>query len=116
MSKKANKVLAMEEANAAVLVELITGSGISETLRITAMERLIASKTNDTFFETMFEENLTYGTCPHCDHANHWLITEDAANQMGWVSHKEDPRVPETTDAKSCPTYEQSCKKKRITT
>lgn len=113
--KKASKILAMDEANAAVLVELITGPNISESLRIQAMEKLTASKDNESFFKTMFEENLTYGECPHCSHSNHWMIPEEELNQMGYVSHKQDKRVLEHTDEKSCPEFQQACLKKKIT-
>ncbi len=116
MSKKASKILALDEKNAEVLVELVCGPDISENLRISAMEKLVASKDNDNFFQTLFEEKLSYGSCPHCRHENHWMLPEDEANQMGWVSHDEDERVPEHTNAKSCPTFEQACKKKRCTT
>jgi hypothetical protein len=113
---KSNKVIALDEKNAAVLVELITGSNISETLRIQAMEKLTGSKENNSFFHTMMEEKLSYGVCPHCDHKNHWLIPEDDLNQMGYVSKDEDERVPEHTDAESCEEYQQACLKKKITT
>ena len=116
MSKKASKILAMDEANAAVLVELITGPNISENLRIQAMEKLTSAKINDTFFQTMLEENLTYGECPNCQHKNHWMVPEEELNQMGYVSKDEDPRVPETTDIDSCPEFQQSCLKKKTTT
>ncbi len=116
MSKKTSKILALDEANAAVLVELITGANISETLRISAMEKLTASKNNDTFFQTMLAEKLTYGECPHCQHKNHFLIPEEELNQMGYVSKDEDDRVPETTDDKSCPEFQQACLKKKCTT
>ena len=110
------KILAMNEANAAVLVELITGANVSESLRIQAMEKLSEAKVNDSFFKTMFTESLDFGACPHCGHENFWLTPEDELNQMGWVSHKEDGRIPENTDADSCPKYQQACKKKKINT
>lgn len=116
MSQKASKILALDEANAAVLVELITGANISENLRIQAMEKLTASKDNESFFQTMLAENLTYGGCPHCQHENHWMVPEEQLNQMGYVSKDEDDRVPETTDDKSCPEFQQACLKKKITT
>jgi hypothetical protein len=116
MSQKASKILALDEANAAVLVELITGPNISENLRIQAMEKLTASKDNDTFFHTMMTENLTFGECPHCQHKNHWMVPEEELNQMGYVSMQEDDRVPESTDDKTCPEFQQACLKKKITT
>ena len=116
MSQKASKILAMDEANASVLVELITGPNISENLRIQAMEKLTASKDNDSFFQTMLEEDLTLGECPSCQHKNHWMIPEEELNQMGYVSMEEDDRVPEATDDKSCPEFQQACLKKKVTT
>ena len=117
MKDKSKKVLALEEANAAVLVEIIVGANISENLRISAMDKLLGDREGgETFFRTMFDEKLTYGTCPHCQHENHWMIPEEQLNMMGWVSHKEDERVPETTDIDSCPEFQQACLKKRITT
>ena len=114
MSIKATKILALDEANAAVLVELITGPNITETLRIQAMERLVGSKEGQDFSRTIFEEKLSFGKCPHCSFECEWLVPEDDANLMGWVSHKEDNRVLEYTDSESCPEYEQACKKKKI--
>lgn len=115
MSIKATKILALDEANAAVLVELITGPNISENLRIQAMEKLTGSKEGQTFSKTMLEEGLTFGACPHCDHKNHWLVDEEALNQMGWVSSVEDDRVPQYTDADLCEEFQQACLKKKIT-
>ncbi len=113
---KPNKALALNEANAAVLVELITGPDMSEDLRIKAMSKLTNAKDNDSFFKTMFEEKLSYGACPHCDHRNHFLIPEDELNQFGYVSKDEDERVPEHTDDKTCPEFQQACLKKKVTT
>ena len=79
------------------------------------MSKLCEGKEDGDFFRTLFEEKLSYGECPHCHHTNHWLLPEDAGNEMGWVTHKEDERVPENTDADSCKTFEQACKKKRVT-
>ncbi len=116
MSIKATKILALDEANAAVLVELITGPNITETLRIQAMEKLTGSKDGQSFFKTMLEEGLTYGECPYCKHKNHFLIPEEDLNMMGWVTHEEDDRVPEYTDADLCEEWQESCLKKKIIT
>jgi hypothetical protein len=111
-----SKILALNEANAEVLVELITAPNISETLRIQAMEKLTAAKENQSFFKTMLEEGLTLGECPKCQHKNHWLVPEEELNQMGYVSREEDDRLPEHTDEKSCPQFQQACLKKKVTT
>ncbi len=111
-----SKILALNEANAEVLVQIITGPDISEDLRIKAMEKLIGSKDNQSFFKTMLEEDLTYGACPKCEHKNHWLVPEEDLNQMAYVSMEEDNRVPEQTDEKSCPLWHEACLKKKVTT
>ena len=77
MSVNKSKILALNEANAAVLVELITAPNISESLRIQAMEKLTSSKEDQSFFRTMLEEGLTLGECPKCQHKNHWMIPEE---------------------------------------
>lgn len=115
MSVNKSKILALNEANAAVLVELITAPNISESLRIQAMEKLTSSKEDQSFFRTMMEEGLTLGECPKCQHKNHWMIPEEELNQMGYVSHDEDERVPEHTDEESCPEFQQACLKKKVT-
>ena len=112
--KKNSKILALDKANAAVLVEIITGPNISESLQIQAMQKLVGDKEHQDFFLTVFEEKLTFGECPKCGHENHWLTPEDALNQMGWVSNEEDERVPRHTTEKSCPEYHEACAKKRI--
>ena len=83
---KNKTILAMNEANAAVLTELIVGPNISGSLQIQAMQKLMAEKEDQSFFGTMFEELLTFGACPSCKHENHWLIPEDDLNIMGYVS------------------------------
>ena len=109
-------ILALNEANAAVLTELITGTRFSGTLQIQAMQKLIDEKEDHSFFRTLFEEKLSFGECPDCSHENHWLAPEDELNIMGYVSHEIDSRVPEYTDEKSCPEFQQACLKKKITT
>ena len=116
MSQKTNKILALDERNAEVLVELIVGPNISENLRIQAMQRLTESDKDDSFFHTMLKEKLDWGKCPHCDHTNFWLIPEDSLNEMSYVSEQEDDRVPAHTDEKSCSEFAQACKKKKCTT
>ncbi len=112
--KKNSKILALDKANAAVLVEIITGPNISESLQIQAMQKLVGDKEHQDFFLTMFDEKLSFGECTKCGHENHFLIPEDSLNQMGWVSNDEDERVPRYTNSKICVEFEESCKKKKI--
>lgn len=115
MAVNKSKILALNEKNAAVLVELITAPNVTETLRISAMEKLTANNDDTDFFRTMLEEKLSYGECPHCAHKNHFLIPEENLNIMGYVSHDEDERVPETTNIDSCPEFQECCLKKKCT-
>jgi len=114
--KKA-KILALETANAEVLVEIALSNegGVSEALKMKVYEKLMGSKEGQSFFKTMLEEALTWGECPHCKHENHWLIPEEDLSQMGFVSYKEDPRCDKQHDAKTCPEYQQAHWKKKIT-
>ncbi len=116
MSVNKSKILALNEKNAEVLVELITAPNISESLRIEAMRKLTEGKEGQSFFRTMVEEKLTYGECSKCGHKNHFLVPEEELNQQGYVSRDEDDRVPEHTDAKSCPLWHESCLKKKVVT
>ncbi len=115
MAVNKSKILALNEANAAVLVELITAPKVTETLRIQAMAKLTEADEDKSFFRTMLEEKLSYGECPHCQHKNHFLIPEEELNQQGYVSRDEDDRVPETTNEESCPEFQQACLKKKVT-
>ena len=115
MAINKSKILALSEANANVLVELVTAPNVSDTLRIQAMEKLTADKEDGDFFRTMFDEKLSYGECPHCQHKNHFLIPEENLNIMGYVSKDEDERVPEYTNEENCPLWQESCLKKKVT-
>lgn len=116
MAVNKSKILALSEANAAVLVELVTAPNVSETLRIQAMSKLCEGKEDGDFFRTMLEEKLSYGECPHCQHKNHFLIPEENLNIMGYVSKDEDDRVPEYTNEESCSQFQEACLKKKVTT
>jgi len=75
MKDKSKKILALEEANAAVLVEIIVGANISENLRISAMDKLLGDREGrETFFRTLFDEKLSYGECPHCQHKKSLVV------------------------------------------
>ena len=108
------KVRAMDEANAAVLVEIATAERTSDAVRMQVYEQLLTTREGQDFFKTMLEEALSLGECPNCEHLNHWLIPEEDLSQMGWVSHKKDSRVPRHTTAKICEEYQEACAKKKI--
>jgi len=116
IKKKSDKLIdSFDELNAAALAEMLVDSNTSEAVRLQIINELNEAKKNETFFEAMFNENLTLGACPICHHKNHWLIPDDNLAQMGWVTYKEDPRVKKHTDSKDCPAYMESCSKKKTT-
>lgn len=112
MAKKHDDKL--NDDNSKALVELLLDQDTPDATQIQIIQHLISSRSNMSFFRTIFEESLSFGKCPRCDHLNHWLVPEDSLNKMGWVSHEKDPRVPEATDEKNCSNYQQSCKKKKV--
>jgi len=106
----------LDRANAQVLAELVVDPDTTETLRVQILNKLLEGREGQTFFQTMFEELLSFGECPHCEHKNHWAIPEDDLNQMGWVTNEQDSRVIERTTKKDCNVFQEACKKKKITT
>ena len=108
------KTDSLDEANANVLADLIADSQTTDLLRVRIITKLLEDREGQDFFKTMLEEGLSYGKCPHCEHKNHWAIPEDILNQMGYVTHEQDPGVPAATDKDICPDFEQACKKKKI--
>lgn len=112
--KKENLSLVFEEESAKVLGELLANPKTPETVRLSIINELNEAAKEETFFETMFNELVSLGFCPHCNHKNHWLIPEDELSQMGWISSQKDVRVKRHTDSKDCPEYAESCSKKKI--
>lgn len=104
----------LEAANAQVIADMVADPDTPEHLRVRMLNKLLEARTNDTFFATMFTESLSFGTCPKCDHKNHWLVPEEDLNQMGWVTHEEDDRVKRITTQVDCPHWQQACKKKKV--
>jgi hypothetical protein len=114
--KTSKLIEGFDEQNASVLAQMLVDPQTSEAIRLQIINELNEASKNETFFEAMFSEALSLGSCPHCMHKNHWLVPEDELNQMGWVTHKEDPRVKRHTDAKDCEEFAEACSKKRVTT
>ncbi len=104
----------LDGENARVLADLVVDPQTSEPLRIKIITEFLANQEGQGFFKTLFEDKLSMGKCPCCDHENHWAIPEDDLNQMGWVTHEKDPRVPEITNEDVCGEYQEACKKKKI--
>jgi hypothetical protein len=103
----------VENTNLSILAELVADPQTSEHLRVNIINKLLESRVGQNFFLTMFEEGLSFGACPCCGHENHWLIPEDALNEMGWVSFKKDPNVPSKLTSEICPEYAEACQKKK---
>ncbi len=113
--KSDNLINGFDEKNAATLAELLVDTSTSEAVRLQIINELNEASKNETFFEAMFNEALSLGTCPHCHHKSHWLIPEDVLTQMGWVSSKEDERVKTHTTLHDCAEFAESCSKKKTT-
>lgn len=111
-----NNELTFDEANASALAEMLVDPATSEPVRLQIINDILEASGSDTFFETMFKEMLSFAQCPHCNHENHWLVPEEDLNQMGWVTHEKDDRVPRHTSQDVCSEFAEACAKKRVTT
>lgn len=115
MANKRLDLDSLETANAAVLAQIVVEPFTPDTLRVQILNKLLEGAESENFFDSIFAESLSLGDCPECGHTNHWLVPEDDLNRKGWVTSEKDDRVPRTTDRESCPEWQESCKKKRIT-
>jgi hypothetical protein len=113
--KKSSTIDGFDEKNAEVLSKMLIDRQTSEAIRLQIINELNESTKNDTFFESMFAEMLSFGACPCCHHENHWLVPEDDLNQMGWISYEKDDRVKRHTSQIDCPEFAEACTKKRVT-
>jgi hypothetical protein len=104
-----------DEANAGVLAEMLADPHTSEPVRLQIINDILDASKDDSFFETMLQEEMSLSGCPHCNHQNHWLIPEDDLNQMSWVSHEKDGRVKRNTTAEDCEEFAEACAKKKTT-
>jgi len=114
-SKTSTLIDGFDEKNAAALSEMLIDPQTSEAVRLQIINELNEYSKNDTFFESMFTELLSYGACPCCHHENHWLIPEDDKSQMGWVTCEKDDRVKRHTTQADCPEFAEACMKKTVT-
>lgn len=105
----------LERENAEVLADLIVNPNTSDTLRVQILNKLLDQTDAENFFETIFEEKLTYGECPNCGHENHWGVPEEDLNKLGYVTHQLDERVQRQTTEEDCPVYQEACSKKKMT-
>lgn len=114
-NKKKSSVDDFDEANAKALLEMIADPVTPEPVRLQIINEILEQTKDNSFFETMYKENMTLSRCPYCSHENHWLIPEDELNIMGHVSAEKDPRVKFQTTSEDCPQFQESCSKKKIT-
>lgn len=112
MSTKQNNSLAAD--NARIIADILSDPSTPEDLRIKLLNKLLENTRAKNFFESIFNEGLSFGACPNCNHNNHWLIPEEDLNQMGFVTHEADPRVPRMTTAEDCDQWEEACRKKKV--
>ena len=112
MTKK--HLAGLDEENAVILAHIIVDDDTPDPQKVEAINKLLESKRDDSFFATMFEQLLSYGPCPDCGHKNHWGIPEDNLNHMGWVSAQEDARVKAHTTIEDCEQFQQACAKRKV--
>ena len=113
MSKKPDEILDL--ANAEVLAELIVDPATTEMLRVRIITKICEGREGSSFFKIMFEDGLSWGECPKCQHQNHWSIPETILNQIGYVTSEVDKEVPAATTVEECPRYREACSKKKLT-
>jgi hypothetical protein len=109
-----DKLSDFQKENAAILLELALDEATTEHTRIQIFTKLLESKVERDFFETMFRNKMSHGGCPNCGHENHWLIPEDDLNQLGYITSHIDPKVKAHTTADDCDEYEEACGKKKV--
>ena len=104
----------LDRENAQVLVELVVDELTPDPQRIEALNKLLESRREQSFFKTMLEARLDHGKCPECSFETNWLIPEAELNQMGMVSSELDTRVKKYTTSTDCPQYQESCSKHKV--
>jgi len=112
--KKKYTFEALEDVNTSILAELVADPSTTDHLRVSIINKLLEGKDGQNFFTSMFEEGLSFGSCPSCGHEQHWLIPEDNLNEMGWVTYKKDSRVLQHPTKDDCKTYAEACQKKKV--
>jgi hypothetical protein len=102
-----------DENNAAALADLLVNPATSKTVQLQIINEILESSKEETFFETMIQEEMSLGNCSFCGHQNHWLVPEDDLNTLGWVSYEKDTRVKQNTTIKDCEEFQEACLKKK---
>lgn len=111
---KSRKFDSLEKDNAQILAELIVDPNTPDALRVTILNKLLDQTDAENFFETIFQEDLSFGVCPCCGHENHWLVPEEELNRVGYVSYEKDERVKRMTTIEDCGEFQEACAKKKV--
>jgi hypothetical protein len=114
--KKSEFANSFDDENARALAEMLSDPVTSENVRLQIINEILEKERDETFFETIFREMLSYAPCPFCDHKSHWMVPEDDLNQFGWVTSQEDDRVPRNPTIRDCVEFQECCQKKRVHT
>lgn len=114
MAKYTKRELEFDAVNASVLASLVVDPLTTDSSRVAILNLLLEQNSEKDFFASMFREGLSLGECPECGHQNHFLIPEDVLNTFGYVTSKEDTRVPAHTTKDDCVIYQESCQKKKV--
>ena len=110
---KSGKSLA--EKNAEVLINMLMDPDTPPDLQVKVMLKLMAARHENTFFATMFREQVSFGACPNCSHENFWAVPEDELNKIGYVTHERDKRVKRNPKKADCAKWAEACPKKKLT-
>ena len=115
MADKEN-LLDFDVQNAAAMAEILADPVTSEAVRLQIINEILADSKSESFFETMFQEEMSLSKCAFCNHENHWLVPEDEKNIMGRVTYEKDKRVPKQPTKDECTDFQEACQKKMVTT
>lgn len=111
---KIGQIDSLSEENANVLAALIVDPATSDHVRIAILNKLMEIRQDRSFFETVFEDKLSFGACPHCGHEEHWAVPEEALNQLGYVTADHDRNVPRQATEETCPEFKEACMKRKL--
>lgn len=104
----------VEAQNASVLADLVVDPMTPEATRVQILNKLLDSKSDANFFDTLIEERLDFAECPNCQHTNFWLTPEIELNKRGIATADRDSRVENHTTAETCPELQEACQKKKV--
>lgn len=104
-----------DQATAEALGELLADPQTSNAVRLQIINELLDEDKGQSFFDTIFKEEMSKGNCPSCNHENHWAIPEEELNIRGWITHEIDKRVKQHSNEETCKEFAEACSKKKTT-